>query len=398
MESTLIELPASDDPVVSVLVLLTREASLAERCLRAVSVGHERDVPTEVVLVLNTPDDETRALVHERTRGARVIESTVNTGTGVGWNLGFAAARGRWVALLHEDSEPEPGWLGPVLETAEAHPRAAVVGSRLLWSDSERAGTLCNRGDVIFRDGMPGYLIDEALEGEDPHVCDYCWSAAALIERAAWESVGGFDERYFPAMRHEMDLCIALWRSGRTVMCDPRSTVHHLGNAMVRDGGGPFAGHDFRWFLGERSRTRLVEKWGDALETFAWRDPELRFEPPTVAELREGLARTEARAAAGPLVLDSVPRSVRMLSAPDGRWPEAVDPAMERRLLDAQLEVQRDFSGQLLASFMELRDRIDGLTTRAETLDRVLAGPWWRLRRRLDPAVRLARRISRRPA
>jgi O-antigen biosynthesis protein len=389
-----IELPSAADPLVSVVVLLTREAELAERCLRAIADGHERDVPTEVVLVLGAPDADTLALVDERVGGARIVRSPVNTGTGGGWNLGFGAARGRWIALLHEDSEPEPGWLGPLLDTAAREPRAAVVGSRLVWSDGEEAGRLWNRGNIMWSDGMPGHLTDDAVDQDGPYVCDHCSSAAAMFERDAWQAVGGFDERYFPAVRHELDLCIALWRSGRTVMCDPRSTVRHRGAAMVRPDAGVLESWEFGAFLADRSRRLLLEKWGEALAAYQERPPE---HPPGTAELRRARERTVRRAAEQAAPVDGSPRSVRPLTAPDGGWPDAVDADMERRLVAAQVAVQAEFCDTLAvasraqgARLNELEQELAALRPKAHTHDLMLAGRWWRLRRRIEPAVRAA--------
>jgi GT2 family glycosyltransferase len=394
-----VELPSAKDPLVSVVVLLTREAELAERCLRAIADGHERDVPTEVVLVLNAPDEDTLTLVEQRVTGARIVSSPVNTGTGPGWNLGFGAARGRWVALLHEDSEPEPGWLGPLLDTAERHPRAAVVGSRLVWSDPERAGELWNGGNIMWKDAMPGHLTDEAVEDDGPYVCDHCSSAAAMFEREAWQSVGGFDERYFPAVRHELDLCVALWRAGRTVMCDPRSTVLHRGAAMVRPGAGALESWEFRAFLADRSQRLLSEKWGDALAAYEERPAE---HPAPAADLRRARERTVARAAAALAPMDRSPRSERPLTAPEGCWPDAVDAEIERRLLAAQVTVQSAFcdvlAGRLAARdarVRELEAEVAALAPKAHTHDLILAGRWWRLRGRIDPAVRAGRRLRR---
>jgi O-antigen biosynthesis protein len=276
----------------------------------------------------------------------------VNTGSGGGWNLGFGAARGRWIALLHEDSEPEPGWLAPLIDTAGREPRAAVVGSRLVWSGPERAGALWNRGNVMWRDATPGQLTDEAVDEDGPYVCDHCSSAAAMFEREAWQAVGGFDERYFPAVRHELDLCVALWRSGRTVMCDPRSTVRHRGAAMVRDGAGALESQEFRAFLAGRSKRLMIDKWGDALAAYEERPPE---KPAPAADLRRARQRTVARAAARLAPMDTSPRSERPLTAPAGGWPDAVDADMERRLLAAQVSVQSEFCDELLRT-LRVRD------------------------------------------
>ena len=97
--------------------------------------------------------------------------------------------------------------------------------------------------------------------------------------------------------------------------------------------------------------------------------------------------------AAGPV--DRSPRSVRPLAAPDGGWPGAVDADMERRLLAAQVAAQAEFCDTLAvasraqgARLHELEQELAALRPKAHTHDLILAGRWWRLRRRIDPAVR----------
>jgi hypothetical protein len=84
--------------------------------------------------------------------------------------------------------------------------------------------------------------------------------------------------------------------------------------------------------------------------------------------------------------VDGSPRSVRPLTAPDGGWPDAVGADMERRLLAAQVAVQREFCDELVGASR-------ALAAKAHTHDLMLAGRWWRLRGRIDPAVRAARRV-----
>ena len=387
-----IELPSAADPLVSVVVLLTREAELAERCLQAIADGHERDVPTEIVLVLGAPDADTLALVEERVSGARIVRSPVNTGTGGGWNLGFGAARGRWIALLHEDSEPEPGWLGRCWRQRRGSRgrRSWAAGSSGLTArrpgGSGTAATSC--GATACRATSPTTRSTRTVPT--------CATTAARRRRCSSATPGRRRAASTSATSRrcgtELDLCIALWRSGRTVICDPRSTVRHRGAAMVRPDAGALESWEFRAFLADRSRRLLLEKWGEALAAYEERPPE---HPPRTAELRHARERTVRRAAeqAGPV--DGSPRSVRPLTAPDGGWPGAVDADMERRLLAAQVAVQAEFCDTLAvasraqgARLHELEQELAALRPKAHTHDLILAGRWWRLRRRIDPAVR----------
>jgi hypothetical protein len=70
---------------------------------------------------------------------------------------------------------------------------------------------------------------------------------------------------------------------------------------------------------------------------------------------------------------------------------------MERRLLAAQVAVKAEFCDTLAvasraqgARLNELEQELAALRPKAHTHDLMLAGRWWRLRRRIEPAVRAA--------
>ena len=108
-----------------------------------------------------------------------------------------------------------------------------------------------------------------------------CWSPGA-----AWDLVGGFDERYFPAYFEDVDLCLAMAEHGLRVRYEPQALVVHQGSQSTSVG--------FREFLLWRNQRKLVEKWGRALE---------RFEPPPGkdsgpafdAAVKRAIKRTRAR-------------------------------------------------------------------------------------------------------
>lgn len=382
-----IDLPAAERPEVSIVVLLTDSVPMARECLGAIAAAHDDAVPCEVVTVLNAAGPEVERLVQEQAGGARVVRSDVNSGTAAGWNLGFEAARAPWVALVHEDSAPRPGWLRSLVRTASEHPRAGAVGSRLLLPD----GSVENGGWVCWSDGAVTQLdprtAPSLMDASEPYPVDQCSSASLMVDRAAWRRAGGFDERYFPAVYVDTDLCTALWALGRPVLCDPRSVVVHRKNAMVRDGGGALRGFEFQRFLVERHRRRYAAKWGAALEAYARRDESVAPWDAPAGAVAEALERCARRAPAPPPEAPP-PEAQRPLTGgdPDG---------LTRRLLTAQVEVQAGFCDALADRLAAAGEQVTAaelahLRGRAETLDRILGGRTWRTRNAV-------RRVLRRP-
>ena len=352
---------------VSIVILFSREAAMAERCLRAVAEAAEPDLDTEIVALLNVVPPATRAAVRDLAPDARVIESPVNTGTNAGWNLAFAAARGRRIALIHEDTEPEPGWLGELVRVSDANPRAAIVGSRILYP----GGELWSPASAIWQDGyatlLNADLWPRGAAATEPECVDSVQSAALLVERDVWQAIGGFDERLFPAMASEHDLAIAAWLRGRTVMTAPASRVVHASGAMVREDRGARGSTRHQEFLWRRARGRLVDKWGDALARFGPLPPGKSALDVTPEDVERDLAAAAARAAEPPA--DLTPPGAapsRFLTAPDGGMPTEVDDAMAARFDAAQWGVEREFADWLLGRLDDIEAAHEWMTGQRE--------------------------------
>ena len=246
-------LPTSDAPLASVVVATTRDASRLLRCLASIERG-AGDVPYEVVLVLSGADDD----VVEAARtvgGVRLVESRWNLGFAGAWNAGRAEARGELIVSLHDDAEAEEGWLPALVDAAERHPDAGVIGGRVLNGDS---GRLQLAGGVMFSDGRSALLgrgeAADAPEHMAPRAIDYSSSCSLLVRAQTWDSIGGADELMFPGGYVDADLSMAAWAAGWTVRYEPSAVVRHrhLGTMTA----------DFKAFTHGRNRKSLPRQVG----------------------------------------------------------------------------------------------------------------------------------------
>ena len=289
-----IRLPAAADPEVSVIVLLDGTVEMAERSLRAIAGGGEGPVPFETVIVLNDPDAALEDLVRRGTAGAKAVLTRANAGPGVGWNLGASVADAPRLMTLHEDSEPDAGWLTPLCETM-TETGAGAVGSRLY----DRDGSVQNCGWVLCSDGSPHQIDElsapEVVAGSDPTPADVISGAAMLVDREAMRAAGGWDERFYPAVFMDIDMSTAIWNQGRLVLSVPASGVRHGGGTLRNRAGSALTGHVLGAFLFERHRVPFLSKWGAAVRSLA--PPPADAEPESVrAAVRAALRLTAERA------------------------------------------------------------------------------------------------------
>lgn len=419
----MIRLPSAPDPVVSLIVLLDGAAELGERCLRAIAAA-EDGVPCETVILLNAPDAPLERLVRRSTTGGRVVLSRANAGPGVGWNLGAAVARAPRLATLHEDSEPEAGWLAPLCE-AMTESGAGAVGSRLCNDD----GSVQNCGWVLFSDAshrpITAAVAPEVVAAADPTPADMLSGAAMLVDRDAVRAAGGWDERFHPAVFVDIDLSTAMWSQGRPVLSVPASRVRHRSGAFDRRPNSALTGPQLRMFLFERHRDSFLAKWGSAVRDLS--PPPADAEPETLRaaveaalphtrqrlqRVRSEGPRPEGPAARAELRFTGVADPVRE----DGGAGYAVAPQVEEALTATEAVLVEEYcrwlvkrSGELTVYLGEATEELARLRRQiadrdahianlqrdhqqlAATLNGILGGRTWRLRNFLVGALRRLR-------
>ncbi len=250
-------LHTTDTPRVSVFVLSQHDPAMLAACLASVARNIGRELPYELVLVLNGADPDVTAFVQRYVRGARVVESVVNLGFSGGNNHAARISAGEFLLLLNDDAVVAPGWVEALVAAADELPRAGAIGSRILFPD----GRLQEAGSVIWADGSTA-PIGRDQPGGDPRFLfrrrvDYSSFCSVLIRREAWQEVGGLDFGYFPAYYEDTDFCLALRRAGWQVWYEPASVVEHAESRSTVS--------RFKAFLFRRNGARFREKWAAEL-------------------------------------------------------------------------------------------------------------------------------------
>ena len=258
------------DPAASVACVVVTHDALPwiERCLESVAA-------LDTVVVDNGSRDDTVAFVRERFPAVRVVESE-NRGLAAGWNLGVAETSSEHVLILNADAWLVADAAEQLLAASARHPRAAVVGPRLLNTDGSlqrsvrgfptlwRIATeylylrkLAPRSRALNAFYAGGFAHDEERE------VDWVMGSCMLVRRAAFEDVGPFDERYF-LFSEEVDWMRRAADRGWSVVFTPAAECVHVGGASH---GGRLYRENVRGHLrylslhgrpGEAERTRRL--------------------------------------------------------------------------------------------------------------------------------------------
>jgi GT2 family glycosyltransferase/glycosyltransferase involved in cell wall biosynthesis len=251
-------IPMALQPEVSIVIPVHDQWALTAGCLRSIATDYAA-VGFEVIVVDDASTDGTADAL-ARVVGVNVVTLVENLGFLGAVNAGIAAARGRYVVLLNNDTVCQPGWLDALVDTAESDERIGVVGAKLVYPD----GRLQEAGGIIWNDAS-GHNYGRDRDPEDPAFnfvrdVDYCSGACLLVRRELLATVGGLDPRFAPAYYEDTDLCFAARKHGYRVVYQPRAVVCHLEGAS----NGTDVTTGVKQYQVTNQRT-FQAKWADAL-------------------------------------------------------------------------------------------------------------------------------------
>jgi GT2 family glycosyltransferase len=205
------------------------------------AVARELGIP--LIVVDNCSRDGSADYV-ERIIGAdptvTVVRSESNCGYAAAANRVFNGAGRRDVLLLNADVELcEAAAVRALVESLAGNPRVGILAPRLLNPDgstqsSARAfpNLLAMAGHAssarrlqIARHAASRYLLVPPLD--QPSRVDWAIGAALLVRREAFETVGGFDERFFLYLE-DTDFCLRCGLAGWETWYEPRIAFRHL--------------------------------------------------------------------------------------------------------------------------------------------------------------------------
>lgn len=203
--------------------------------LRACTYPH-----LEILMVDNCSDDDSVAFVRENYPEVRIIENAENYMYSGGNNEGIRHARGKYICVLNNDVEVDPGFIEPVIEVLENDPEVGAAQSKLLGLQQrhmlEYAGACGGFIDWLGYPFLRGrvFFTTEEDQGQYDEPVEIFWASGAclFLRREAIEECGLLDED-FVMHQEEIDLCWRLHLRNWKIVCVPASRVwHYVGGTL----------------------------------------------------------------------------------------------------------------------------------------------------------------------
>jgi GT2 family glycosyltransferase len=225
--------------LVSVLIVNYRAYTDLAACLDSLRRFLGDDL--EVIVVDHVSEPAATAHLVRKFPWIRLIEVGANPGFAAGVNRAARDARGRYLLLLNPDCIVEGDVARPMAVWLDTHPEVAVSGplvreadgsiqasarrfpnvttglaGRTSWLSRVWPTNRWTRRNLVTREGL-----------HDPLEVDWVSGACMMVERNAFESVGGMDEQFF-LYWEDADLCFRLKRAGWLTVYNPVGGITHL--------------------------------------------------------------------------------------------------------------------------------------------------------------------------
>jgi N-acetylglucosaminyl-diphospho-decaprenol L-rhamnosyltransferase len=227
-------------PRVAIVIVTYNSASEIGRCLDALASLSEAEV--EILVVDNASADHSpEEVVARRSRGnLRLIANPENAGFAAALNQGVRASTAPLILSLNPDALLVRG-LDAMAECLE-QPGTGAVGGMLTGEDGTpqtgfMARNLPTPAALVFEVlGInriwPGNPVNWhyrclALNPMNVSLVDQPAGAFLMFSRAAWETVGGLDERFRPIWFEDVDFCARIKAAGFRIFYYPAAVAIH---------------------------------------------------------------------------------------------------------------------------------------------------------------------------
>lgn len=211
----------------SIIIVSYNTKPFTKKCLQ--SLIHNFCVyKKEIIVVDNGSVDGSVEMIVSEFPTVKLIKNESNKGFSKACNQGIKISNGAYILLLNSDTEVLPNTLNNLIQFAESHPDAGVIGCRHINGK--------NQPTHSFAYGFIAPCPATSKKAKRLH--GWVSGACMLIRRTACLETDVLDERFFFGSE-DVDLCWRMIQNGWNVYYTPDAVIIHYGSGSSKNGLPP---------------------------------------------------------------------------------------------------------------------------------------------------------------
>lgn len=190
----------------------------------------------EIFIVDNHSTDESISFLRgqfQHEKNVRIVETKENIGYGRGNNFAASMAKGTYLLIINPDNTMPTDAAEKMISYLKEHPDVGIVGPALIHDDGTvraSARPFPTLKDLFKKRMFPTTWADEfekrrkSMEQQQEVDVDWIVGACLLLRRDLFESIGGFDDRFF-LFFEDIDICRTVRSRGKSIVYLPQIHV-----------------------------------------------------------------------------------------------------------------------------------------------------------------------------
>lgn len=231
---------------VAVIIVSWNVCKPLQDCLESIFRLPQNEKPHKVIVIDNASTDGTEAMVRKQFPEVTLVANNTNVGFAVANNQGMRMTGAPAVLLLNPDTLVHPGSLPRILQAFSDHPKAGIVGPKLLNSDGSVQPSIRRLPSAtaliaialkmrhVWKNFPPlqRYLATD-VDPRAEQAVGQVMGAAFLIRRELMKAIGLLDEQFY-IWFEEVDYCKRAADAGWETWYVPAATITHLGGESFK--------------------------------------------------------------------------------------------------------------------------------------------------------------------
>jgi N-acetylglucosaminyl-diphospho-decaprenol L-rhamnosyltransferase len=227
----------------SVVIVTYNSAEQIGTCLAAL----HNESAWQRIVVDNASQDDSVTEARKTDPGALVVSNHENVGFAAAANQGARLGSGSIILFLNPDAVAQPGALEALTNALNQHSVGAVGGALLHMSGEIDRGfsvrrfptTLSTAAEILLLNRLwPNNAVNRRyrcldLDYSSVQEVEQPAGACLAVRREVWESIGGFDERFFPVWFEDVDFCRRVRVQNWKILYSPAARFLHSGGHSV---------------------------------------------------------------------------------------------------------------------------------------------------------------------
>lgn len=189
----------------------------------------------EVIVVDNASHEDPSSVIYENYPDVRLIKSLDNLGFAGGNNMGIKRSKGKYLMMLNNDTEVDPGFLEPLVEMMESNPKIGMVGSKVrffAFPDTVQYAGATPMTRFTATSHFIGFNTKDEGQYDNAYATPFASGAAMMTSREICKTVG-LMANFFFLYYEELDWQERIRKAGYEIWYVPESLVFHKESVSV---------------------------------------------------------------------------------------------------------------------------------------------------------------------